>query len=236
MAIGSPRKPTWKDHRCKWLSSDALDAGDTLGFNAFMGNTFLDKAYAVRTPDEIKALYDDWSASYDAEVSENGYATPGRCAAALAQFTEDFTTPVLDFGCGTGLSGMALRLAGFQTLDGADVSADMLGGAKAKGVYRALHQIAPGDMPPDPYTTIAAIGVIGAGAAPLSALDLLMNALPAGGKLVMSYNDHTLAEPGYEGRISEWTDCGAARLLFREHGDHLPGIEVQSMVYVLEKL
>jgi len=197
---------------------------------------FLDKAYQARDAAATRTLYDDWSASYDAEVGENGYATPGRCAEALKSFTNDLAEPVLDFGCGTGLSGLALKLAGFETIDGVDLSADMLAGARAKGVYRHLDQIeAGGELPRRNYKICAAIGVIGAGAAPIAVLHTLMKALPRDGKLVFSFNDHALQDRSNEGGIAEWTDCGAARLLFRESDDHLPGIGLNSNVYILEK-
>ena len=201
-----------------------------------MTDRFLDKVYTARTADETRALYDDWSASYEAEVAENGYATPGRCAEALTKFMSDKNAPVLDFGCGTGLSGLALKLAGFTTIDGVDLSADMLAKAGDKKAYRALRQIGA-DSPIDgAYEAIAAIGVIGAGAAPISTFDLIMNALPNGGKFVLSFNDHALADPMNEGRISDWCDSGAARLLFKEYGPHLPGLGMKSNVYVIEKL
>ncbi|MEL6466077.1 MAG: methyltransferase domain-containing protein [Pseudomonadota bacterium] len=197
---------------------------------------FLDKAYQARDAASTRALYDDWAASYEAEVAENGYATPGRCAKALRAHVADLNAPILDFGCGTGLSGLALKLAGFELIDGVDLSAEMLEGASTKSVYRHLDQIeANGALPRSDYSAIAAIGVIGAGAAPISVLHTLMQALPGAGKLVFSFNDHALEDPVNEQGISQWTDCGAARLLFKEHGDHLPGIGLKSNVYVLEK-
>lgn len=203
-----------------------------------MSTGFLDKAYGVSDAQSVEELYDAWADSYNAEITENGYATPGRCAKALARFVPDKTGPILDFGCGTGLSGLALRLAGFGIVDGLDVSADMLKGAEKTNAYRGLSRIAPGADLPFPkgtYTAIAAIGVIGAGAAPVSVFHTLMKSLPRNGKLVFSFNDHALAEWGYVGAVSEWTDVGAARLLFKEHGDHLPGINLKSTVYVIEK-
>ncbi|MEP3844896.1 MAG: methyltransferase domain-containing protein [Paracoccaceae bacterium] len=200
---------------------------------------FLDKVYAARDAASTRDLYDDWAATYDAEVGGNGYATPGRCAKALKQFTQDLSQPILDFGCGTGLSGLALRLAGFETIDGVDLSAEMLQSAEEKGVYRTLSQIEAGAALPfadGAYDTIAAIGVIGAGAAPISVFHVLMRKLPIGGKLVFSFNDHALDDPANEGGLSEWTDTGAGRLLFEEHGDHLPGINLGSNVYVVERL
>ncbi|WP_299042207.1 methyltransferase domain-containing protein [uncultured Tateyamaria sp.] len=197
---------------------------------------FLDKAYTARDAASTRALYDDWAASYEAEVAENGYATPARCAEALKTYVDDLAAPVLDFGCGTGLSGLALKLAGFAAIDGVDLSNEMLAGARDKTVYRHLDLIeAGGPLPRDNYTAIAAIGVIGAGAAPIDVLHLLMRALPSGGKLVFSFNDHALEDPANEGGVAEWTDCGAARLRFKQHGDHLPGINLKSNVYVLEK-
>lgn len=203
-----------------------------------MTDTFLDKAYGARSTAAVRKLYDNWAESYEAELGGNGYATPGRCAEALAQFSKDQSAPVLDFGCGTGLSGLALKLAGFETLDGMDLSADMLAQANDKGLYRKLIHIEAGEAfthNPGDYAAIAAIGVIGAGAAPISVFDQLMHGLGSGGLLVFSFNDRALEDPGNEARVSEWTDCGAARLLFREHGPHIPGIDLKANVYVIEK-
>ena len=197
---------------------------------------FLDKAYEARDAASTRVLYDDWAASYEAEVGQNGYETPGRCAAALKAHTADLSAPILDFGCGTGLSGLALKLAGFAVIDGVDLSQVMLEVARAKNVYRHLDLIeADSALPQAKYSTIAAIGVIGAGAAPIAVLHTLMHALPKAGKLVFSFNDHALDDPVNEQGVSEWTDCGAAHLLFKEHGDHLPGINLKSNVYVIEK-
>jgi len=66
-------------------------------------------------------------------------------------------------------------------------------------------------------------------------LDTLMHALPSGGKLVFTFNDQSLADPDSTGRLNEWLDCGAARLLFSEHGAHLPARDIESTVYVVEK-
>lgn len=203
-----------------------------------MTERYLEKVYDARDAASTRVLYDEWSDSYEAEVAENGYVTPGRCAEALAKYQEDRTAPILDFGCGTGLSGLALKLAGFSTIDGVDLSAEMLARAKGKDVYRNLAQI-EADEPlahkPGDYAVIAAIGVIGAGAAPISVFHTLMKGLASGGKLVFSFNDHALASGENEAGVNEWLDCGAARLLFREHGPHLTKIDLNSCVYVVEK-
>ncbi|MDF3413661.1 methyltransferase domain-containing protein [Sulfitobacter sp. M57] len=201
-----------------------------------MTETFLTKVYNVNGEDETREIYDAWAKSYEAEVGENGYATPGRCAAALASVTQDLDAPLLDFGCGTGLAGLALKLAGFTAIDGVDLSKEMLAQADRKNIYRETRQVETAtSIEAGKYQNIAAVGVIGAGAAPISVLDMLMNALPRDGRLVFSFNDHTLEDPVHEARVNEWTDCGAARLLLREQGPHLPAMNMQSIVYILEK-
>ncbi|TMM54490.1 class I SAM-dependent DNA methyltransferase [Sulfitobacter sabulilitoris] len=203
-----------------------------------MGDGFLNKAYRTRDPEAIRTLYDEWADTYEAEIAANGYVTPDRCAKALAKYAKDQAAPVLDFGCGTGLSGLALALAGFKVIDGVDLSPEMIDQAREKNVYRDLATIAPGGKlrhQPGRYGAITAIGVIGAGAAPATVFDMLMQGLGRGGLLVCSLNDHAIADRVNEARINEWTDCGAARLLFREHGDHLPGIDLGACVYVIEK-
>lgn len=205
-----------------------------------MTETFLDKAYGTTGVDATREMYEKWAESYDAEVSENGYATPKRCAEALRAVTSDLTAPVLDFGCGTGLSGLALSLAGFKTIDGIDLTQSMLDLAAEKGLYRSLLLSDPDPdaefpVPKGDYSAIAAIGVIGAGGAPVEVFDLLLGALASGGKFVLSFNDSTLKNPAFEGCITAAIEAGVASLLSEEYGDHLPGINMKSKVYVFEK-
>ena len=191
----------------------------------------LDRAYDVSTPEETRALYEDWAATYDAEVAEKGYATPARCAEALARHAP-LIEPVLDIGCGTGLSGIALRARGFGAVDGADPSPEMLTRAEATGAYRGVRLSDPDDpFEPGAYRIITAVGVIGAGAAPATLFDAAWDALPEGGLLCLSLNDHALAVPEFPARIEARRD----HLLFEEYGPHLPGIDLMSRVYVLEK-
>ncbi|WP_316014160.1 class I SAM-dependent DNA methyltransferase [Roseobacter sp. HKCCA0434] len=200
-----------------------------------MTQRFLDKAY--RDDTDMDRLYSDWAESYDAELEASGYASPRRCAEALAACDAPTDGTVLDFGCGTGLSGGALKRAGFETLDGCDVNADMLAKARERGIYRNLHEIAPGSdgLPGPTPDSIAAIGVIAPGHAPPETIDLLLGALPSGGRLVFSLNDHALAARSFEARIGAWTDSGSARCLFREHGPHIPAEDLGATVYVLQK-
>jgi predicted TPR repeat methyltransferase len=202
-----------------------------------MGATFIDKIYRGDAPEDVAALYAAWAATYETEIQDNGYATPARCARALLRHTANTAAPVLDYGCGTGLSGLALRMAGFETLDGVDISPEMLAQAEAKGMYRRLTRIAPdtGFDQIAEYETVTAIGLLGPGGAPAEVLDTLISGLARGAKLVFSLNDHAIAEKTYEGRLSEHMDYGGIRLLMRDYGPHLPAQNLKSYIYVIEK-
>ena len=203
-----------------------------------MTEKFLEKSYGLESVEETLDHYNRWAASYDAEIAANNYATPGRIADALWSVLPDVSTPVLDFGCGTGLAGIALRRVGYEIVDGVDPSTEMLGVALTKGAHRHLEQIDPKakqPFKPGQYRAIVACGVLGTGAAPPSAFGTLMHCLKRSDKLAFSLNDHALADPAYMGAMNEWLDCGAARLLFSEYGDHLPGLNLKASVYVIEK-
>ena len=88
-----------------------------------------------RPVEETIAVYADWADNYDADVAARGYRTPDRLAVALAAHAPMDAT-VLDFGCGTGIGGAALRRVGFDVIDGTDVTAEMLKKAATRGIYR----------------------------------------------------------------------------------------------------
>jgi len=203
-----------------------------------MTTTYLDKIYSAGSAD-LRPFYAQWAQSYDQEVGENGYVTPLRIAEALARHVKDLSIPILDYGCGTGISGQAFQEAGFLTIDGVDISAEMLKVAAQKKIYRRLEVFAP-EIGPNvklgAYQIIAAVGVIGAGAAPLAVLNKIMALLAPKGLLVFSFNDHTLEDPAYDGLVEDYVKQGQAVLHLKEYGDHLPKQKINSNIYILEKL
>jgi len=203
-----------------------------------MTTTYLDKIYSADSAD-LRPFYAQWAQSYDQEVGENGYVTPLRIAEALARHVKDLSIPILDYGCGTGVSGQAFQKAGFLTIDGVDISAEMLKVAAQKKIYRRLEVFAPESGPNvklGAYQIIAAVGVIGAGAAPLAVLTKIMALLAPKGLFVFSFNDHTLEDPAYDGLVEDYVNQGQAVLHLKEYGDHLPKQKINSNIYILEKL
>lgn len=193
--------------------------------------------WTARPVDETMQVYTDWAASYDADLASGGYHTPLRLAQALRRHLPP-QARILDFGCGTGLSGAALRAAGFINLHGTDITPRMLEQARPKGIYQALHLGHPGAVParPGAYDAITATGVISLGAAPPETLGLLLAALAPRGMIALSFNDPTLADGRYDAALDAHVAAQELRVLERQHGPHLDQMKMGSDVIVLERL
>lgn len=197
----------------------------------------LDSAYKLTSVEDTQDFYAAWAATYDAEVADNGYATPARCTDALLQFVAPDAV-VLDTGCGTGLSGAAFRAAGFSQIDGFDITPEMLEVARGRNLYRNLWLAEPGapiDVSRGPYDVIAAIGVIGNGAAPLPFFHAITSVMRPKSKFVFSFNDHTLEHPEYAQAVEDTVSGDDFDLLFKGYGPHLPKRDMKSNVYVIER-
>ena len=203
-----------------------------------MAKSYLNDVYDGGTNDS-RELYASWASTYDNEVQKNGYVTPERVAKALKDIVTNQSEVILDYGCGTGLSGSALQAVGFTNIDGLDVSQEMVSLAEKKSIYKKLTVFDPSSKIPvhaDQYKIITAIGVIGAGAAPLEVFDNLFSLLPPSGLFAFSFNDHTLSDPNYERKVKQCLSSGQAIILHKSYGNHLPKANLKSNIYILKKL
>ncbi|WP_240654790.1 tetratricopeptide repeat protein [Rhodovarius crocodyli] len=91
----------------------------------------------------VRQLFDAFAPRFDAELEGNlEYRTPALLAQAMlaAGVPADGSAAVLDLGCGTGLSGVALAPFA-RRMEGVDLSPRMLDAARARGLYAALHEM-----------------------------------------------------------------------------------------------
>ena len=192
----------------------------------------------TRTESQTRAMYDAWAAAYDADMEAGGMIGPARVAEMLTRVVDDRAAPILDFGCGTGLCGVALSKAGFTTFDGVDLSAEMLRRAGALDLYRDLRLVEP-DRParvPEGIRAVTASGSICVGAGPARLLRELCESLAPGGVLVTTHNQDTLRDPDYMRLLADLQTEGVVRLEVAEHGPQLPALNRTATVYALRRL
>ena len=97
------------------------------------------RARAIRSPADAVDVYREWAADYDDDVFATlAFSGTNRIVELFAQHQPERSAPVVDLGCGTGVAGGRLREHGFTTVDGIDISPEMLEIAGARNVYRQL--------------------------------------------------------------------------------------------------
>ena len=135
----------------------------------------LDRARSISTPEEAMQLYAEWASTYDDDVfGALGFTGSARIAELLAGVLTDPAQPVVDLGCGTGAVGQRLAQLGVTTIDGIDLSPEMIAIAARTGAYRRLTVGDLNDIGDHPHATYAAsvsagtftTGHVGPGAVP----------------------------------------------------------------------
>ncbi|MDB4111062.1 methyltransferase domain-containing protein [Yoonia sp.] len=171
-------------------------------------NPNVDDAYAMSSPEEVKALYRTWSHSYDVVFSDSqGYQLPRKVAAAFVG--AGGMGPVLDVGAGTGLVGGLLRRMNIKDINGIDLSEDMLDVARMKGDYRGLYAgdvTQPLELVDAPYMGVVSAGTFTLGHVGPDALGHLLNIAASGAVFVISVNAAHYVSAGFEAALAEFGD------------------------------
>jgi len=204
-----------------------------------MSNNFLNSGVHISSDRKfVEALYTDWAETYDQEIEENRYATPNRIASILFKIIANKNVKILDYGCGTGLSGLALKKIGFENLVGIDPSSEMLSKAEEKKIYKSLINLnldIPNPINKGEYSIIIGSGLMGPGAAPIELFDTVMSLLNSGGSFIFSLNDKALSIPAYPNKLNNYIKDKKGNILYKEYGPHLPGIGLRAMIYFVTK-
>jgi len=201
--------------------------------------TALDMVYAAETEAGLAAAYAAWANGYDRETAALGYCLPFVIAGWVARHVPKGLGPLLDAGCGTGLSGPYLAALGYGDIEGLDLSEEMLDLARARGGYKALTKAALGGPLPwrdRHFAAIVSTGVFTAGHAPASSLDELVRITSPGGFVIFTVRDVVMEAGGFRTKFSELEASGKWRPVeesprFRAFAVAEPEVLVQAFVF-----
>ena len=154
-----------------------------------------------RSVDDQRRIYREWAETYDEQTTQEfGWMGFKPAAEAFAARVLDKSARILDAGCGTGLSGVALADQGFTNLHGMDLSPEMLAVAEKTGVYKTLCEV---DLTraidiDEPFDAIIASGVFGYGPPHVEHLPHLLNVAKTGGIAMMTVNGNGWIDMNWE--------------------------------------
>lgn len=199
----------------------------------------LEQVYAARSAEELSAAYAAWAAGYDRDTLQAGYCLPFQVLAWVARHVGPEMGPVLDAGCGTGLSGPYLKALGYRRIEGLDLSEEMLRVAGSRGVYDNLKRATLGETLPwmdNHFAAFLSTGVFTEGHAPASSLAELCRITRPGGFAVFTVRDKIFDDGGFATTIAELTDRGVWRPIeqstpFRAFALDEPDVLVTAFVF-----
>ncbi len=200
---------------------------------------FLKDAYSLESAADTLAFYDRWAEEYDVQL-ERGlrYVAPALLTEALARHQPEGHDPVLDIGCGTGLTGCCLHEAGFPTIDGLDFSGAMLVKAGEKGVYRKLFEADLNlALPFDDGAYAAAIstGTFTLGHVGPEPIDEVLRVLRPDAYFACTVHDAIWDSKGFSSKFAGLEKSGAIRTVEEKMGSFFEGGEPTARYCVFRK-
>ncbi|ANT49008.1 class I SAM-dependent DNA methyltransferase [Mesorhizobium amorphae] len=169
-------------------------------------NAALDSVYSADTPEALAKAYAEWAATYDSETASLGYLLPFLITAWVSRHVPLSEGPLLDAGCGTGLSGPSLKALGYHDIAGLDLSDDMLKIAGSRNAYSELKKAMLGGPLPWPdghFRAFFSTGVFTIGHAPASGLHELVRITRKGGHAIFTVRDQVFGAGGFQAVFDE---------------------------------
>ena len=163
-------------------------------------NTALESVYTAGSPEALGEAYAAWAATYDTETAALGYLLPFLITAWVSRYVPIGEGPLLDAGCGTGLTGPSLMALGYSGIAGLDLSEDMLAVARGRNAYDDLKQAMLGATLPWPdghFRAFFSTGVFTIGHAPASGLHDLVRITRKGGHAIFTVRDQVFDSGGF---------------------------------------
>jgi SAM-dependent methyltransferase len=164
----------------------------------------IDSVFHAPSRAALTQTYDEWAASYDADMQSTGYVHPPICVGLVARYIKDKSATILDAGVGTGTIGQLLNIMGYANLIGIDMSDGMLAVAASRNIYTDLRNQILGE--PLSFDTasidcLVSTGTFTTGHAPASAFDELVRIVRPNGYFIFTVGTAVWEGAGFAAKI-----------------------------------
>lgn len=195
----------------------------------------LERAYALNSDVQSRALYRDWAETYDDTMLQGlGYRSPSVVARLLAEHLSDRQAPVLDIGCGTGLAGHKLGELGFTAIDGLDLSPEMMQVAARRNVYRnfiAADLNAPLPIADRSYSGASCSGTFTHGHVDARCLDEVFRVLALGAPFAFTVKLEVWEPLGFKDTLARLQASGRIAEVVMTHDRHYESSQLPDGVF-----
>lgn len=204
---------------------------------------YLAQARACLNVQDCRTLYDKWAATYNDEVGDEAqnYVAPVLVAqVALRSSNNAAQSVILDAGCGTGLVGQALAMAGAKPIDGLDLSLAMLTVADQTGAYRSLAQADLNqriEKADETYDIVTCVGTFTLGhVGPDPALRELVRVTRRNGIVVATILEEVWVSGGFKAEVESLKAENLVTVVSEELIDYVKGHGDKAVLVVLGKI
>jgi predicted TPR repeat methyltransferase len=187
---------------------------------------------------EVARYYDEWAPTYDNSLQEWEYKAPEYAAGLLKKYL-DRTGPIFDAGCGTGLTGRALRSAGFEPVIGTDISSASVKQAQDIGAYGEVSvldlQRHPLPFKDDRFAAVNCVGVLTYIEDPGRLLREFVRVTSPGGMVVFTHRDDLIEKQDFHSLVDKIEQDGLwTKVFVSEPSPYLPrNDEFADMIHVV---
>ena len=166
--------------------------------------------YKLKTTKDVMKYYHEWSKQnkYDKDMVELNYTGPKETVSTFKKYAFKKDIKIFDAGCGTGLVGIELKKYGYNNIDGADLSQELLN-LVPKGYYTELQRIDLNKklkIKNNIYDAVMCVGTFTFGHVNPPALDEFIRIVKNKGLICFTINEGIYEEYGFDKKIKELTD------------------------------
>ena len=150
---------------------------------------------------EVTEYYNDWAKTYEDSVKSWNYVAPEYATRLLLKYGE-IDGCICDAGCGSGLTGEALKEGGFNSIIGFDLAPDFAKVAQEKKVYEEVHVLNMHEKPfrysDNEFAGLICIGVLTYVEGVPDALREFARITKPGGMVIFSHRTDMVDDPKFQ--------------------------------------